>query len=250
MIDRTAPRYWTAALWEKTPDRGLVWRGYMPAVNASWGKFVTRLQDLPPRYQYRTFYWDGAKWTQDFNSVVGADRDFATLFPGWNVWSVYQVKDLGFDPLMLGVSRDRQLRIWVEDQLRLHAPGSLVADPFDLKGGQVEILPSRSATAGLSVLETKEDVGGPALTVEGPAELRYVRFFNRSAEKSALPWPHDRDYLLGEVFQPNAAAPATSGPGPSTITTTVTTPIAQALTPALWIAGVVGVLLIARELRK
>lgn len=140
--------------------------------------------------------------------------DFAPIFPGWNVWSVFQVRDLDFNPLMLGVSRDRQLRIWVEDAVRLGAPGATVADPVDLKGGQVEILPSKPA--GLSVAIRKEQVGGSAMVVDGPADLRFVRFFNRGA-KANLVWPHDDNYLLNEVFTPNPTAPATQGPPPPTV---------------------------------
>jgi hypothetical protein len=35
---------------------------------------------------------------------------FAPVFAGWNVWNVAQRRDLSFDPLMIGVDRDRRLR--------------------------------------------------------------------------------------------------------------------------------------------
>lgn len=144
--------------------------------------------------------------------------DFVDVHPGWNVWSVYQVKDLPFSVLMVGVSRDRQLRLWVEDAIRLGSSGPIVADPADLKGGQIEILPAEPA--GLAVAQRKEAVGGNALVVDGPADLRYVRFYNRGAPGS-VSWPHDSSYLLNEVFTPDPKNAATSGPGPSTIGQTV-----------------------------
>jgi len=142
---------------------------------------------------------------------------FAPIFPGWNVWQVWQVKDLPFSIAMLGVSPDRQLRIWVEDEVRLHS-ASDVADPIDLKGGQVEIIDS---APGLSAAMRKEDVpGGPAFVVDGPAELKTVRFFNKAGQ-TQIAWPHDESYLLEAVLEPKADNPATSGPAPTTIGQTV-----------------------------
>lgn len=150
---------------------------------------------------------------------VGADESpMAPVFPGWNVWSVWQVKDLPFSLSMIGVSRDRQLKIWVEDHVRLEAPGASVADPIDLKGGQIQILNARPSD--LKIAKRKEEVSGPPLLIESqaePPELRFVRFFNRGAE-SSLPWPHDDAYLLEEILLPNPESPVTKGPGPGTIT--------------------------------
>jgi len=146
--------------------------------------------------------------------------DFAPVFPGWNVWTVYQVKDLNdTNPLFWGLDRDRRLRIWVEDAIRLGAPSTRVADPADLKGGQIEILPSKPAE--LKTNARKEDVGGSsAMLVDGPAELRVVRFFNRG-EQGQLTWPHDDNYLLNEVLTPSPSSPATSSAPPKTIGGTV-----------------------------
>jgi hypothetical protein len=149
--------------------------------------------------------------------AAGRDPSLAHVFKGWNVWAVDQVDDLPVltNPMMWGVSRDDQLRIWVEDQVRLHAQGASVADPIDLKGSHVEIL--AGPPAGLAVEQKKEDVPGDVpLMTGGPAALRYVRFFNRG-EESDLPWPHDDDYLLDRTFTPSASSPATSGPGGGTI---------------------------------
>lgn len=158
---------------------------------------------------------------------------FAPIFPGWNVWNIWQVKLLPFSLWMLGVSRDRQLQIFVEDAVRLHS-ASDTADPIDLKGSQVEII---AGAPGLATATRKEQVPGPAMTVSGPAELRTVRFFNRG-EASQVAWPHDESYLLDEVFEPSPTNPATSGAAPTTIGRTVghgvLAPIENALGEIPW----------------
>lgn len=173
--------------------------------------------------------------------LVGADSPMATVFPGWNVWAVWQVQDLPFSPLMVGVSRDRQLRIWVEDQVRLHARAE-VADPLDLKGSQVEIL---TGNPGLQVDMRKEDIPGPSLVVETqdlPPQLRFVRFFNRGPS-SQLPWPHDESYLLDAVFRPDTTNSVTKGPGPGTITDrNITGPAAAAGKMVLEVAVIAALL--------
>jgi hypothetical protein len=151
-------------------------------------------------------------------ATVGAiETSFATVFEGWNVWGVWQTKELPFSLMMIGVSRDRQLKIWVEDEIRLNAPGAKVADPLDLKGGQIQIL---NGPPTLKEAQTKEQVSGPGMVLESqdqPPELRFIRFFNRGS-KAVLPWPHDDNYLLDRVYQPDPANPATNGSGPGTIT--------------------------------
>jgi hypothetical protein len=174
--------------------------------------------------------------------LVGADSPMAPVFAGWNVWAVWQVMDLPFSVMMVGVSRDSQLKIWVEDQVRLHAPGAEVADPLDLKGGQVEIL---TGSPGLQTAMRKENVPGPALVVETQdvaPQLRFVRFFNRGAA-SELPWPHDESYLLDAVFRPDAANSATKGSGPGTILDrNITGPAGAAGKTVLEVAAVAALL--------
>lgn len=140
---------------------------------------------------------------------------FAPVFPGWNVWEVWQKDDLDLEPLMVGVSRDRRLRIWVEDVLD-DAAGTAVADPLNpaaLRGAQVEIIP---ATGKLEVAATKESVPGPALLLDSPATLRVVRFYNRG-DFGVLAWPHDGNYLLDRVFVPSTDNPVTAAPAPSSL---------------------------------
>ena len=169
---------------------------------------------------------------------------FAPIFPGWNVWQVWQVKDLPFSISMIGVSPERQLRIWVEDEVRLHSAAD-VADSIDLKGGQVQIIPG--GDQGLATIMRKEQVpDGATFLVDGPASLFTVRFFNRG-EKTAIAWPHDESYLLDAVLGPDPTNSATSGPAPTKIAQTVGEGVTQPITDAvksvpwyLWVAGLVG----------
>src|SRR3954466_756227 len=106
-----------------------------------------------------------------------ADPAMAPVFEGWNVWAVYQKTDLDFEWLMVEVDRDRRLRFWVEDQVRLNAPGTDVSDPIDLKGSQVHII-AGEAPEGLASARRKEQVPGAPMLLEGANERRVVRFFN------------------------------------------------------------------------
>lgn len=154
-----------------------------------------------------------------------SESAFAPIFPGWNVWRVYQVKDLPFSLMMVGVSPERQLKIWVEDEVRLHSAAD-VADPLDLKGSQVEII---QGAPGLSVAMGREQVPSMRdVLLSGPAELYTVRFFNKGGN-TQLAWPHDDSYLLDQVLEPKADNPATSGPSHTTIGETVGTGITKPL---------------------
>lgn len=140
---------------------------------------------------------------------------FAPIFKGWNVWRVYAKDSLDFDPLMIGVPDERRLRIFVEEAAN-SAPGAAVADPLNplaLKGSQVEIIPS---TAGLQPALSRETVPGPALLLDGPATLKFVRFYNRGLEGVAA-WPHDDDFMLDAVYQPSAENPVTNAEAPPSL---------------------------------
>jgi hypothetical protein len=145
------------------------------------------------------------------------------IFPGWNVWSLWQVNDLDFSVMNIGVTEERQLRIWVEDQIRDKAGAAEVADPVALKGSQIQMLPS--LPTGLRLMMRKEQVqgcegdgcAGPTMVVDGPATLKTVRFFNRSNSQTSMPWPHDDNYLVDSVYIPNVDNIITAGPGPGTV---------------------------------
>jgi hypothetical protein len=172
-----------------------------------------------------------AYWSPDVGTgALPEESEFITIYPGWNVWDVWQVNSLPFSLLMVGVSRDRQLRIWVEDKVRLGAPGSLVADSIDLKGGQIEVLNGKPV--GLTTDQRKEQVPGPIMVVDGPATLRTVRFFNRGG-KAKMAWPHDNSYLLDQNYIPAPSNPATTGPAPDTIGSTVGSGVVAPITDLL-----------------
>lgn len=154
---------------------------------------------------------------------VGAPLGFVQVFPGWNVWELWQAEDqdLGVvDAVMLaGVSPDRRLRIWVEDWLRERDTQAQVADHWNgaLKGDAIQIIPN---AAGLQVLQTRADVPGLAgeqqRGKQGSAVVRrVVRFYNRSSAPSAVAWPTDANYLLEQVYQPATDNPITGAPAPS-----------------------------------
>lgn len=158
-------------------------------------------------------------------AVVAAPVGFAQIFKGWNVWQVWQSQDpvegLGDAVLNAGVSLERQLRIWVEDWIREHAPGASVADtknPLVLKGSQVEIIPN---AGGLEALQTRADIPGLAGALQlgeqgSTAKLVTVRFFNRGDE-AGVAWPNDPNYVLDTVFKPSAGNVITSGDAPSSL---------------------------------
>ncbi len=159
---------------------------------------------------------------------MAAPVGFATIFPGWNVWAVRQKDDLDFEgPLMIGVDRDRQLRIWVELTVEA-APGVAVRDSeldvSQLKGDEIQIIPD---AGGLEEFETQaEQRPGANLMVDGPSTVRLVRFHNRGAA-SVIPWPASlpvfgtHNYLLETVYEPSSSNPITSGPAPDTLAGTL-----------------------------
>lgn len=171
-----------------------------------------------------------------------SEQEFLKVYPGWNVWEVWQVKDLPFSVMNVGLSPERQLRIWTEDKVRLGAAGAKVEDSIDFKGSQVELL--QGTPEGLQQDQRKEQVPGPSMVVSGPAKLTTLRFFNRG-DQAFMSWPHDESYLLERTFVPSPSNPATTGPAPSTIGDTIgdgiTGPVvdtAKKLSPLLIGAGV------------
>lgn len=162
--------------------------------------------------------------------------DFAPIFAGWNVWAVWQAKDLSFDVMLVGLSRERRLRMWVE-AVAEHA-GANVSDPLALRGSQVELL---NAAPDLTALSTRAETGGNLALLAGPADLEIVRFFNRGSAVNAV-WPHDSDYMLEAVYQPSATNPATSGPPPAPILDTgaIAQGVEKAAKGATIVVGVAG----------
>jgi hypothetical protein len=154
-----------------------------------------------------------------------APAGFAPIFPEWNVWQFWgsEEPNQGLSGLIFntGLSLQRQAQIWAEDTIK-EAPGVAVADPLNpaaLKGDQIQILPNAGT---LSVLLNRAEgapllAGAQQLGDEGSKAILYtVRFWNRGTP-GLMPWPHDENYLLENVFQPDPANPLTSGPAPSSL---------------------------------
>ena len=157
-------------------------------------------------------------------AVGAAPPGFATIFKGWNVWDIWQAQDpvegLGDSISNLGLSLERQLRIFVEKWAD-NGPGVAVGDtanPFALRGDQVDIIPN---AADLQPAETRSQIpelaGAVQVGKEGTSAQRFtVKFFNRGAE-AVVAWPHDANYLAENVYQPTATSPITGAPPPSSL---------------------------------
>lgn len=183
---------------------------------------------------------------------------FAPVFKGWNVWDVWQADDPDESVLdaiwTAGMSQERLLRVWVENELKENAPGVAVADPLNpaaLRGDQVQPIPR---VQGLAVAVTRSSVPGlgGALQVGTPtskASLRTVRFFNRG-DVSVLPWPRDKNFVLDSVYTPSTSNPVTSAPAPDSLAGAaggVGKGVASALDSLVWIAaGVAAVVVISK----
>jgi len=173
------------------------------------------------------------------------------IFPGWNIWNLWQVNDLDFSIMNIGVTPERQLRIWVEDQIRNNAGAAEVADPLAIKGSQIQVLPG--LPTGLRIMMRKEQVpgcegdgcAGPTMVVNGPASMKTVRFFNRSNTQTSMPWPHDNNYLVDAVYVPSVDNPISSGGGPSTVLSPVNEAASGAVSVLTKLAITAGVIYLA-----
>lgn len=192
---------------------------------------------------------------------MSAPAGFAPVFPGWNVWDLWQADEP--DQSVLGTiwhageSQERLLRVWVEDQLRDNAPGVAVADPLNpagLSGDPVQPIPK---VTGLELAATRADV--PELagalqigTSSSAAQLRTVRFYNRGAA-AVLPWPHDVNFVLDAVYVPSTSNPVTNAAPPTTLggaASAAGDSIAHALTLVAWVGGGIAALLLLSKLGK
>lgn len=175
---------------------------------------------------------------------------FAPVFEGWNVWSVWQADEPDRSVLEAiwnaGIPAERSLRIWVEDQVDDNAPGATVGDPISpnpkkFKGEMVKVVPNAN---GLTQAAIRRDVpgleGAQQLGEQGSgARLFFVRFFNRGAH-SALPWPHDKNFLVESVYQPDAGNALTNAPPPGSAAEDAAAAAAiagKALGGVAWIIG-------------
>jgi hypothetical protein len=149
-----------------------------------------------------------------------APAGFAPIFAGWNVWDVWQATDPTFQVMMAGLTLDRRLKIWVENETKA-APGVAIADPANpaaLVGDQIQIIPK---VEGLELARSRgavlEHAGAHQIGSSGSGvALRTVRFFNRGTP-GALPWPNDENDLLENVWEPSESNAVTNAPQPSSL---------------------------------
>lgn len=170
--------------------------------------------------------------------VSGTPAGFVTVFPGWNVWSVWRSDDpiqgIAGSIWNAGLDADRITRIWVEDEIKTNAPGAAVADPANpgaLKGDQVQIIPSANGLAvDASRADTPQFAGALQLgEKDSKAQLVFVRFYNRGAA-AVMPWPHDENFLLDSAFLPSSTNTISNGAAPSSLGGTATDLANQAAT--------------------
>jgi hypothetical protein len=174
---------------------------------------------------------------------AAAAAGFVPIFAGWNVWDVWQADDPTFSIMNIGLDLDRELRIWVENEIKDNAPGAAVADPANpaaLRGDQIQIIPHVN---GLQSAATRGDIpelaGAMQIGSQGSkATLRTVRFWNRGSETS-MPWAHDENYMLDQAYTPSSSNSATNAPQPSSLGATATT-IAGDVGTGLKVVAIVG----------
>ena len=107
---------------------------------------------------------------------------------------------------MVGLDRDRRLRIWLEEKAD-DAPGVEVGDPANpvaLRGSHVEIIPT---DAGLTATRRKEQVPGAIMLLDSKPTMRFVRFYNRG-KPGARPWPSMQITCSMQSLNPSRTTPS------------------------------------------
>lgn len=189
------------------------------------------------------------------------DSGTAPVFAGWNVWTLYQTTKPDESVLStiwhLGLDSERLAKLWVETTVEDNAPGANVSDPINpdaskFRGDQVQVLTGRPK---LNIAAARESAGlggeihlgasdAPGVPIE-----RTVRFYNRG-KATVMPWPHDANFLVDVVYQPDASNELTNGPAPKTAGAALGN-LGDSLKTGLEIAGVgIGLLLLLQLTRK
>lgn len=187
---------------------------------------------------------------------------FAPVFPGWNVWDVWQADTPDQNVLgsiwTAGESEDRLLQVWVENELADNAPGVSVSDPLNpaaLKGDQVQIIPSAQGLTAAATRASIPEIAGTLQlgTADSTARERTVRFYNRGSA-SVLPWPHDQNFVVDSVYTPSTTNPITSAPAPSSLAGAAgqaTAALGHVVEVLAWGAGAIAAaLLVSKLLRR
>jgi hypothetical protein len=188
----------------------------------------------------------------------------APVFAGWNVWDVYQADSPDENILgtlwHAGITEDQLLKLWVENQVEDNASGANVSDPLNpspehFRGDNVQIIASPGTLARAAVREDSipELTGAQQLgTKDSTARLRTVRFYNRGSA-TVMPWPHDQNFLVDAVFQPDAKNPLTNAPAPTTFggaAKDAAAAIEHGLETLAWVVGGAATLFLLFKLRS
>ncbi len=175
---------------------------------------------------------------------------FAPVFAGWNVWDVYQADSPDEGVLgtiwHAGIDEDSLLRLWVENQIENNAPGANVSDPLNpdpehFRGDEIKIIPNAGTLTRAAVRDSVPALAGAQQlgTGSSTARLRTVRFYNRGAQ-TTMAWPHDQNFLVDAVFQPDAGNAITNSPAPSTTGAAISelgSGLSHAIDVLAWVAG-------------
>ena len=188
------------------------------------------------------------------------DSGTAPVFQGWNVWTLYQTTKPDENVLSkiwhAGISDEQLVKLWVETTLEDTAPGVNVSDPLNpdaskFRGDQIQMLAGRPSL-GIAAGRESAGLGGSqhlgADDAPGDPIERTVRFYNRGSA-TVMPWPHDKNFLVDVVYQPDANNVLTNSPAPKTAGAALEG-IGDSLKTGLEIAGVGIALLIVLQLTR
>ena len=196
-----------------------------------------------------------------------APQGFATVFPGWNVWDLWQASQPDRGVLSTiwnaGISPDQSLRLWVENQIEDNAPGANLSDPLNpnpehFRGDEVQII---SKPTGLAQSEVRGEIpelaGALQVGVTGSSALpRSVRFYNRGAQ-TVMPWPHDQNFVVDTVYTPSLTNPITNSQPPKTVGggldaagKAAAEALGEVVTVAAWGLGGIALILLLSNMRK
>ena len=195
--------------------------------------------------------------------MTAAPVGMAPVFAGWNVWDVYQA-DSPDENLLgkiwhAGITEDQLLKLWVENQVEDNASGANISDPANpnpehFRGDSVQIIASASTLGRAAVRDSIPELAGAQQlgTQDSTARLRTVRFYNRGSA-TVMPWPHDQNFLVDVVFQPDAKNPLTNAPAPTTFGGSVAafgSEAAHAIETLAWVVGGAAALFFLFKLRS
>ncbi len=192
-----------------------------------------------------------------------ASPGMAPVFAGWNVWDVYQADSPDENILgtlwHAGITEDQLLKLWVENQVENNASGANVSDPLNpnpehFRGDAIQIISNPGTLSRAAVRDSIPELAGAQQlgTKDSTARLRTVRFYNRGAA-TVMPWPHDQNFLVDVVFQPDPKDPLTNAPAPTTFGGSVAelgAGVGHAIETLAWVVGGAAALFVLFQLGR